>query len=180
MYRITSPRIENHVYSSLYTCSSNTSGLQHLQMDHASIRPRERVLDRPESIWSSRFAQTLRADESCSVPDRHRRSHADSGFAGVWSSSDLAGFFQQKISPGCMRCRLFHHCAVRAFRTDLADQACRKVQHRKSNPVLSADRDHHRHTARGDLYHGILNYLPSTGASGRNICRSVTSARTLI
>ena len=32
-------RIESYVYSSLYTCSSNTSGLQHLQMDHASIRP---------------------------------------------------------------------------------------------------------------------------------------------
>ena len=180
MYRITSPRIENHVYSSLYTCSSNTSGLQHLQMDHASIRPRERVLDRPESIWSSRFAQTLRADESCSVPDRHRRSHADSGFIGIWPSSDLAGFFQQKISLGCMRCRLFHHCAIRFSGTDPIDPACRKVQYRKSVPVLSADRNHHRHIARWNLHRRILIYLPSAGASGRNICRSVTSVRTFI
>ena len=32
MYRITSPRIENYVYSSLYTCGFHTSGLQHLQI----------------------------------------------------------------------------------------------------------------------------------------------------
>ena len=180
MYRITSPRIENYVSSSLYTGCADSSGLRHLQMDHASIRPRKRVLDRPESIWSSRFAQTLCADKSCSVPDRHRRNHADSGFIGIWSSSDLAGFLQQKISLGGLRCRLFHHCAVWVSGTDLADQACRQVQHRESIPVLSADRNHHRHTARRDLHRRILIYLPSAGASGRNICRSVTSVRTLI
>ena len=157
MCRITSPRIENYVYSSLYTGCADSSGLRHLQMDHASSQPRERVLDRPESIWSSHLAQTLRADESSSVPDRHRRSHADSGFIGIWPSSDLAGFFQQKISQGCMRCRLFHHCAIRFSGTDPIDPACRKVQYRKSDPVLSADRNHHRHTARRNLHHRILN-----------------------
>lgn len=39
MYWITSSRIKNYVYSSLYTCGFHTSGLQHLQMDHASIQP---------------------------------------------------------------------------------------------------------------------------------------------
>lgn len=180
MYRITFPRIENYVYYSDNAGCADSSGLRHLQMDHASIRPRERVLDRPESIWSSRLARTLRADESSSVPDRHRRSHADSGFIGIWSSSDLAGFLQQKISLGGLRCRLFHHCAIRFSGTDPIDPACRKVQYRKSVPVLSADRNHHRHIARWNLHRRILIYLPSAGASGRNICRSVTSVRTFI
>ena len=47
-------------------------------------------------------------------------------------------------------------------------------------PVLSADRNHHRHIARWNLHRRILIYLPSAGASGRNICRSVTSVRTFI
>ena len=54
---------------------------------------------------------------------------------------------------------------------------CRKVQHRESIPVLSADRNHHRHTACWNLHRSVLIYLPSAGASGRNICRSVTSVR---
>lgn len=137
-------------------------------------------LDQSESIRTSRLAQTLCADESCSVPDRHRRNHADSGFIGIWSSSDLAGFFQQKISLGGLRCRLFHHCAIRFSGPDPIDPACQKIQLRKSDSVLPADRNHHRHTARRNLHRRILIYLPSAGASGRNICRSVTSARTLI
>ena len=137
-------------------------------MDHASIRPRERVLDRPESIWSSCLAQTLRADESSSIPDRHRRSHADSGFIGIWSSSDLAGFLQQKISLGGLRCRLFHHRVIRFSGTDLADQACRQVQHRESDAVLSADRNHHRHTARWNLHRRILSLILEQNYSSIN------------
>ena len=77
-------------------------------------------------------------------------------------------------------CRLFHHCAIRFSGTDPIDPACRKVQYRKSVPVLSADRNHHRHTACRNLHRSVLIYLPSAGASGRNICRSVTSVRTFI
>ena len=125
-------------------------------------------LDQSESIRTSRLAQTLRADKSCSVPDRHRRNHADSGFIGIWSSSDFAGFFQQEISLGCLRCRLFHHRAVRFSGTDLADQACRQVQHRKSDSILSADRNHHRHTARRNLHRRILSLILEQNYSSIN------------
>ena len=96
------------------------------------------------------------------------RSHADSGFIGIWSSSDLAGFLQQKISLGGLRCRLFHHCAIRFSGTDPIDPACRQVQHRKSDSILSADRNHHRHTARRNLHRRILSLILEQNYSSIN------------